>query len=72
MVQLPEADVLDQQGYADRDEPNPGEAVDLDDGPAAADRETHDGHEAGKSEGRDMNEEPFPEVAHVGHYRRRS
>ena len=55
MVQLPEADVLDQQGYADRDEPNPGEAVDLDDGPAAADRETHDGQEAGKRKKRGLN-----------------
>ena len=63
---------MNEESGADGDEPDPGEAVDLDDGPAAADRETHDGHEAGKSKGRDMNEEPFPEVAHVGHYRRRS
>ena len=46
---------MNEESGADGDEPDPGEAVDLDDGPAAADRETHDGHEAGKRKKRGLN-----------------
>ena len=41
---------MNEERGADSDQPDPGEAVDLDDGPAAADRETHDGHQAGKKQ----------------------
>ena len=51
LVKLPETDVLDKQSSADCDEPDPGQAVNLDNSPATADRQTHYGHEAESKKG---------------------